>query len=448
MVKKELKPCPPGKKINPLTNRCKKSTEKSEKKVKKPIKPLTKKVKKPIKPLTKKVKKPIKPLTKKVKKPIKPLTKKVKKPITKTTKRCMEWKGKPLPPLSKPSTSYIEFDLPLPHKQGLQHDADEKCSFSPEQILKINQAWFPKGKGLNKKDKPCDVINKFFDTRCIPDTIRITTFIGTGADGLILGTIDTKTNKKGVLKITRQEQIKSLKKIGVGRSKITHEIKLGKDFYRMGLGPKIHWQCSFKSKINTNEYFDVYHMERVDGSLAELLGRWTYPSMNKKYVKIVAKHVAKLLCRLYENGYTHGDFHQSNIVYRFVNNSSKVRLMILDGNRSSSKIAIPTLDIFVLAYQLLGILAEDRYSSNDLILAFISQFRKESEKAFGVVFDVDLSQEYIIILQEITFELLDFIGSPQDDELYLGFGTSKRDISVLKKNKIPYTNSPFTRHDI
>ena len=411
--KKQVKPCLPGKERDPLTNRCKN--------VKKA--PKTKKVKETKPPRVVKSQK----VPRRLKGPDGPMLPQIKLPDANANLPSH------LPSLSNPITSYIPLDIPM----GKADDSDDSCMLTKTDFKELRPIF-----GVMKNEEGqehCAYLNSFFQSKCFPDGIKIVSLVSIGADGYIFETRD-KNKKRGILKLTTR--IFQRRPDFAGDVPTTrHEIKMGKDFYRMGLGPKIHWQCAFYRKGATPA--DVYHMERVDGTLGSYIRA---EKRSPEILQILVKQIFQLVKRLEKYGYTHGDFHPGNIVYKLYRNGVPNRLMILDGNRTIQN-SSPKADISLFSWHILRGVREknlDRETA-DILLGFI---QKEAEDIYGIKFVFNHTLFTFGTLESEFWALYDLahknIPLPQHKP-YTAFDSQGDEPN--KEDYYHHGNHPFTRHD-
>ena len=125
-------------------------------------------------------------------------------------------------------------------------------------------------------------------------------------------------------------------------------------------------------------------MGQLDGTLLNyIFGDLSNP-VKPEILQVIVKQLFKLVARLSEYGYTHGDFHYGNIGYK-MNKNGDIRLMVIDGSKTVSTSSVPEYDILTFAWYLLYDVKEaPEFKPSVKIL--IKMIQKEANDVYGLKF--------------------------------------------------------------
>jgi len=262
-------------------------------------------------------------------------------------------------------------------------DIKEKvCLLSSGRVREIGEALKIKGRlgrELEKDSDACRAIENVFPTPILPTGWRITRYLGKGDKGVVFG-IRGKDGESGGLKIIRESDI----------NVINNEVDIANEFHKVGLSSSTKKIASIRMD---GEHYHFLKFKRLDGVVSEYLS--SSPS-NDRMDKL-AYGIFMVVARMKKYNLVHGDMHLKNIGFVHARGEEKRgKLQLIDFGWSMKGIAIPQLEIAqVLRWLHLdlkdGIITKKTFTYMD------ERIRKHAKEDYALYFPRELKQIMFIV---------------------------------------------------
>ena len=199
----------------------------------------------------------------------------------------------------------------------------------------------------------------------LPEGFTVTKLIGSGSYGTIWKICDEKTFSDCNYVVKIEKKVKSL-----GKRKMKEEFKVQKLFNEKGLTIKPIDQVFFKKG---RREFSMILMERVDGTLYD----WLKQERSETELKRVFKQLMELQKKIKRSGFTHGDFHESNIGYNLEIKNGRFQPVFfpIDFGFSTTKGNFKDIDLFQL-YRVLILFVEPGQNIHNKNARFLAKLIK------------------------------------------------------------------------